>query len=99
MATINTQKITTVASLAPGATTHFRWSNPPWDTVLGYFAYPNPPAAAGQHGTSSGTVEITKVTCTHLKDNYNGDKKHVDIHIQNTGPAATGFELWQSWIS
>ena len=99
MATIHTQKIATVASLAPGATKHVHSSNPPWDTVLGYFAYPDPPAAVGQHGTSSGTVQITKVTCTHLRDNYNGDKKHADIYIQNTGSTPTGFELWQSWIS
>jgi hypothetical protein len=99
MATISTQKIGTVASLAAGSTTSFKWNNPPWGTVLGYFAYPVPPTASGPHGTSSGTVQITKVSCTWLRDNYNGDKKHVDIEIKNTGTAATGFELWESWIS
>jgi hypothetical protein len=99
LATIHTQKIETVASLAAGATHHFQWNNPPWGTVLGYFAYPDPPAASGPHGTSQGTVEITKVTCTYQRDNYNGDKKYVKIDITNTGSSATGFDLYQSWIS
>ena len=99
MATINTQKIGDVATLGPGATYHFQWNNPPWNTVLGYFAYPDPPAASGPHGTSSGSVAITKVTCTHLRDNYNGDKKYVTIDITNTGTHATGFDLYESWIS
>lgn len=43
MATIHTQKIGNVASMAPGATYNFQWNNPPWDTVLSYFAYPDPP--------------------------------------------------------
>jgi hypothetical protein len=99
MATINMSKIGTVASLAAGSTYHFKWNNPPWDTVLGYFAVPDPPAASGPHGTSQGVLEITKVECTFLRDNYNGDKKHVDIYIKNNGSNATGFDLYQSWIS
>jgi len=99
MATIHTQKIESVASLAAGSTHHFQWNNPPWDTVLAYFAYPVPPHASGPHGTASGTVQVTKVECTWLRDNYNGDKKHVNIEIKNTGTSATGFDLFQSWIS
>ena len=96
---INKQKIGTVASLAAGSTYNFQWNNPPWDTVLGYFAYPVTPAASGPHGANNGTVEITSISCTHLKDNYNGDKKYVTIKIKNTGSATIGFELYQSWIS
>lgn len=99
MATINTKKIGSVTSLAAGATTNFQWNNPPWGTVLGYFAYPVPPTASGPHGTASGSVQITKVECTWLRDNYNGDKKHVNIDVKNTGSAATGFDLFESWIA
>jgi hypothetical protein len=99
MATISMQKIGSVASLAAGATYAFQWNNPPWDTVLSYFAYPVPPHVTGPHGAASGTVQITKITCTWLRDNYGGDKKHVNIDIKNTGSAATGFDLYESWIS
>jgi hypothetical protein len=99
MATISTQKIGTVASLAPGSTYSFQWKNPPWGTVLGYFAYPVPPSVSGPHGAAYGTVQITKIQCTWLRDNYGGDKKHVDIDIKNTGTEPTGFELYESWIS
>ena len=99
MATINMQKIGSVASLAAGATSSFQWKNPPWGTVLGYFAYPVPPSVSGPHGAASGTVEITKIECTWLRDNYGGDKKHVDIQIKNTGSGPTGFDLYESWIS
>jgi len=98
MATIHTKKIGNIASLAPGASHNVQWNNPPWATVLGYFAYPDPPAASGPHGTSNGTVEITKIECTWLRDNYNGDKKHVNIFIKNTGSGTTGVDVYQSWI-
>ena len=99
MATINSQKIGSVASVNPGSTSHFQWNNPPWGTVLGYFAYPVPQAASGPHGSHTGSVQITSVTCTHIRDNYNGDKKYVSIEILNTGTEATGFDLYESWIS
>ena len=99
MASFEVKKIGTVASLEAGHTYHFRWNNPHWNSVLAYFAYPVPPSASGPHGTSSGTVKIAKIECTHLRDNYNGDKTHVDIYIENTGSAATGFDLYQSWMS
>jgi hypothetical protein len=99
MSTINRQKIGTVSSLAAGATSVFQWNNPPWDTVLGYFAYPITPPVSGPHGAANGTVEITSVECTHLRDNYNGDKKYVRISVKNTGTATIGFDLWESWIS
>ena len=99
MVTIHVAKIGNVASLAAGAIYHFQWNNPPWNTALSYFAYPVPPAATGPHGTRRGTVTITKVECTWLRDNYNGDSKHVDIYILNSGGEETGFDLYESWIA
>jgi len=34
-----------------------------------------------------------------LRDNYNGDKKHVTIYVKNIGSHATAADVWQSWIS
>ena len=99
MATINKQKIVTVASLAGGATHSFEWKNPPWDTMLGYFAYPVPPPVKGPHGAAYASVEITKIECTYVRDNFNGDRKYVTISVQNTGTVTIGFEVWESWIS
>jgi hypothetical protein len=99
MANIHSQKIGDIETLAAGATYHFQWNNPPWDTTLSYFAYPVPAHASGPHGTASGTVEITKITCTWIRDNYNSDSKRVNIDIKNTGSSATGFSLYQSWIT
>jgi hypothetical protein len=99
MSTINKKKIGTVASLAAGSTHNFQWNNPPWDTVLGYFAYPITPSVSGPHGAANGTVEITSVSCTHLRDNYSGDKKYVTVSVKNTGSVTIGFDLWESWIS
>ncbi len=99
MATISYAKIGTVTSLGPGYTTTFVWNNPPWATVLSYFAYPVPPSAAGPHGTSVGQVAITRVTATYVRDNYNGDSTRAAIEITNTGSATTGFDLYQSWIT
>lgn len=97
MATIHKKKILSVASLAAGATHHFNWV-PPWDTVLGYFAYPDTPTVAGPHGSALGAVEITKIECVFLRDNYNGDKKYVIVDVKNTGNHTIGVDLWESWI-
>jgi hypothetical protein len=99
MATIHKAKIGSVESLAPGSTKNFQWNNPPEATVLGYFAYADPPAGQGPHGSSQGDVEIVRVTHTLIKDNYNGNVERVNIYVKNTGSAATGFDLYQSWIS
>ena len=99
MAGIQVRQIGNVATLAAGSTYVFRWNNPPWGTGLSYFAYPDPPAASGAHGSSSGTVEITRVTCTHQRDNDDGDKKYVEIHVKNIGSSATGFDLFQTWVT
>ncbi len=98
MATIHTQKIGTVATVAAGATSHFTWKNPPWGTVLSYFAYPVPEHASGPHGSTSGSVAVTRVTCTWIRDNFNSDTRRVVIDVLNTGNSATGYELYQSWI-
>lgn len=99
MSTINKSKIFTIASIAPGATHSTNWKNPPWDTVLGYFAYPVPPTASGPHGTSTGVVEITSISCTHVRDNYNGDRQYVTISVKNLGDHPTAADVWESWIS
>ena len=99
MATINQQKILSVASLGAGATTTFTWNNYPQQTTLSYCAIPVPPSAQGPHGTSTGQVQITRVEITYVRDNYNGDKRHVEVDVKNTGSHATGVDLWESWIS
>ena len=98
MATINKSKIGTM-NVAGGATATFTWNNYPQGTVLSYFAEPEPPAASGPHGVSTGSVEITRVITTYTKDNYNGDKRNVKIEVKNHGSSATGVDIWQSWIT
>jgi hypothetical protein len=99
LATIHKRQIGNVPSLNPGETFIFKWNNPPWATALSYFAYPDPPAASGPHGSRAGTVEITRITCTHRRDNDDGDKQFVEIHVKNIGDASTGFDLYQSWLT
>lgn len=99
MATINFQKIGSVASIAPGSTYAFQWNNPPWGTVLGYTAYPVPQTPSGPHGFHSGSMKISNVTVTYIRDNYSGDRKYVVIEITNTSNDTAGADLYESWIS
>lgn len=99
MATIHKAKIGTVQSLAPGSTTNFQWNNPPQATVLGYFAYADPPAGQGEHGSAQGSVEIVRVIHTLIKKNDGPNVERVNIHVKNTGSIATNFDLYQSWIT
>ena len=99
MATISKQKIGTLNAVAGGATKTFQWNNYPQDTVLSYCAIPDPPAASGPHGTSQGSVEITRVIVTYQRDNYNGDKRNVKIEVKNNGSSPTDVDIWQSWIT
>jgi hypothetical protein len=99
MATIHKAKIGTVSSLAPGSTTNFQWNNPPQATVLGYFAYADPPPGQGEHGSAQGSVEIVRVVHTLIKKNDGPNVERVNIHVKNTGTIATGFDLYQSWIT
>ena len=99
MATVHKDKISSFAGLAAGATHQFHWNNPPWDTGLAYFAYPDPPAAIGEHGTRTGSVEITRIVCVHKRDNHNGDHQHVLIDVKNTGSEATDVDLYQIWVT
>ena len=99
MATINQQKIFSNVSLAAGATSTFTWKNYPQNTALSYSAIPIPPTAAGPHGTSTGTVEITRVVVTYTRDNYNGDHRRVDIDVKNSGTHATGVDIWETWLT
>lgn len=100
MATIKKSKIGRVEDLAPGSTKNFQWNNPPEATVLGYFAYADPPPSGqGPHGSRQGDVEIVRVTHTLINDNYNGNVEHVNIYVKNIGTLATAFDLYQSWIT
>lgn len=98
MATIEKRKIYTFSTIAPGSTKSFTW-NAPADTVLGYFAYPVVPTPSGPHGSESGRVEVTRVTCYHLRDNDDSDKLQTKIYVKNVGDKPCGADLWQSWIS
>jgi hypothetical protein len=99
MATINQQKIFSIASLGAGGTTVLTWNNYPQHTTVAYFAVPVPSNASGPHGTSTGSVEIERIVVTYQRDNYNGDNRHVAIHLKNPGAAATGVDIWESWVS
>ena len=99
MATIHSAKIGPRRSVEAGATKKCTWNNPPWSTVLSYWAVPVPPTASGPHGTSTGSVEVSRVRVTHKRDNYNGDKQYVEVYVRNSGTAATQFDLYQSWIT
>jgi hypothetical protein len=100
MATIKKAKIGTVENLAPGSTKNFQWNNPPQATVLGYFAYADPPPSGeGPHGSSQGDVEIVRVAHTMIEDNYSGPTERVNIYVKNVGTVPTGFHLYQSWIT
>ncbi len=98
MATVHSTKIGSGGSVAPGAVSQFKWNNPPWGTVLGYFACPTPPNPSGPHGTSRGEVAVTRVRCHWTRDNYNSDSKYVLIDVTNTGDQPTSYDLYQSWI-
>lgn len=98
MATINTRKIKTFDTIDPGQTVSVIW-NATADTVLSYFAYPVVPTPSGPHGSRHGTVEVTRVTCYHLRDNDGADKLQTKIFVKNSGDQACGADLWQSWIS
>ena len=99
MATIHKSKIGTIDNLAGGTTKYYQWNNYPEETPLGYTAIPKPPTASGEHGTSQGTVEITSIVVTYLRDNHNGDKRNVKIYVKNHGTTQTDVDIWQSWIT
>ena len=48
-------------TIAGNGTHTFIWNNPPHSTVLGYFAYADPPAPATVTGSSTGEVGIVAV--------------------------------------
>lgn len=99
MATIKMAKIGSKSGIGPGKTYHFRWNNPPWNTVLNYWAVPQPEGATGPHGFASAEVQVTKVTVLDTQDNYNAEQaRHADIYIKNVGGTTCGFDLYQSWI-
>jgi hypothetical protein len=98
MSTIKFMKIGTVNSVAPGGTSSFQWNNPPWDTVLSFFAYPLPTPPVGPHGGSTGSMQVTRVTSTWFQSHQVPGQKHVTIEVTNTGGEAAGYDLYMSWV-
>lgn len=98
MATIHTQKNRHRCNRCCGSYVAFHLEKSARGAVLSYFAYPVPEHASGPHGSTSGSVAVTRVTCTWIRDNFNSDTRRVVIDVLNTGNSATGYELYQSWI-
>lgn len=98
MAEVHSAKIGTRKSVAGNGTKVFRWNNPPGGAVS-YWAVPIPASASGPHGTSTGSVAITKVAYTHVRDNYNSDKKYVDVTVHNESASTTEFDMYQMWVT
>jgi hypothetical protein len=98
MSTINVMKIGTVNSVGPGATSSFQWNNPPWNTVLSFFAYPIPTPPVGPHGSSTGSMHVSKVMSTWFRSHQRPDQKHVTIEVTNTGSEPAGYDLFMSWV-
>ena len=99
MAQFQVAKIGSRKTVAAGATKTVRWNNPPWATALSYTAIPIPHTASGEHGSSWGQVEVTRVRITHQRDNDDGDRQYVQIDVRNFGPEETEFDLYQSWYN
>ena len=95
---VSIRKIYSRDGLASGASEARSWNKPPENTVVTYWAVARPPAASGQHGTTSGKVTITKVEHTYTRDNYNQDSWKSFITVKNTGDEVTGYDVWQSWV-
>lgn len=100
MATTHFAKIGPRQSVEAGATKTYKWNNPPWDTVLSYWAVPYPDPAKDPNPNSTGQVEVTRVRVTHKTNWKTGDtKKFVEIDVHNSGSSRTGFDLYESWIT
>ncbi len=95
---VSIRKIYSRTGLASSASETRSWKEPPQNTVVTYWAVAKPPAASGPHGTTSGTVTITKVEHTYIRDNYDGDTWRSKITVKNTGDSVTGYDVWQSWV-
>ena len=98
MATIHFAKIGPRGTVTAGATATFKWNNPPWGTVLSYWAVPIPKAAKDPNPNSIGQVEVTGVCVTHHANWKTGDKQYVEIKVHNPGSSDTRFDMYQSWI-
>lgn len=87
-------------NIAGNGTHTFIWNNPPHSTVLGYFAYADPPAPATVTGTSTGEVGIVAIRhqSTRTADGEPSVDR-VEIDIKNFRSTACGFNLYQSWIT
>ena len=95
---IHRKKIHSIESLAPGKKHRFQWNNPPAG-VIAYYVVPNPATPSGQHGVTHGTVEMGKVTTHRTKDNFNeAQPSFAAFDIVNKGDAATGVDIFQTWV-
>jgi hypothetical protein len=95
---VSIRKIYTRTGLAPNASETRTWNKPPENTVLTYWAVARPPAASGEHGRKAGTVTITQVAHTYVRDNDDGDSWESVITVKNVGDQTTGYDVWQSWV-
>ena len=96
MATIK-RKFLGEGNIAGGATHTFIWNNPPRGTVLGYFAYANPPTP-GPGSTVTGEIGIIAVRHQSTVTD-DGTVDRVEIDIKNFRSTPCGFALYQSWIT
>lgn len=84
--------------LAPGASESRNWNKPPEGTTVAYWANARPPRASGAHGSTRGSIEITNISHTYVRDNYNGDTWVSTITVKNIGDQVTGYDVYQSWV-
>ncbi|MEO5921340.1 MAG: hypothetical protein ABIQ01_09385 [Pseudolysinimonas sp.] len=85
-------------NIAGNGTHTFIWNNPPEVTVLGYFAYADPPSP-GLTGTTTGEVGIVAIRHQSTRTGDNPAVDRVEIDIKNFRSTPCGFNLYQSWIT
>jgi hypothetical protein len=95
MATIK-RKFLGEGTIAGGGTHTFIWNNPPRGTVLGYFAYANPPTPL-PGGSNTGEIGIIAVRHQATVTDTTADR--VEIDIKNFRSTPCDFALYQSWIT
>ncbi|MEQ1736729.1 MAG: hypothetical protein ABL886_10070 [Rhodoglobus sp.] len=96
MATIH-RKFLGERTIAGNATDTFIWNNPPRGTVLGYFAYANPPAPVPG---SSNTGEVGIIAVRHQSTRTDDDTTdRVEIDVKNFRSTSCDYALYQSWIT
>lgn len=95
---INRAQIGQRKEIAANGTSLFKWNNPP-SGVVSYFATASPDTPSGPHGTNSDLIGIVSVRHMWTKDNYNGEKKQVQVEVKNYGNEPAGYVMWQTWVT